>query len=121
MVELMIAEEVDDCGLDGVGGGDGNADDAHDIARHGVVDPIEQALINHDLARVGALGNGWGGGNVGGQPELADHRIKEAPPLLVIRVHDVEDHQDVGFEGRLWLEEEEEAGAPGVRHRRTGR
>jgi hypothetical protein len=37
----MIAEEVDDCGLDGVGGGDGNADDAHDIARHGVVDPIE--------------------------------------------------------------------------------
>jgi hypothetical protein len=55
MVELMIAEEVDDGGPDGVGGGAGNADDAHDIARHGVVDPIDQALINHDPARVGAV------------------------------------------------------------------
>jgi hypothetical protein len=57
-----------------------------------------QALIDHDPVRVGALGSGWGSGDVAVETELADHQIEEALPLLVVRIDDVEDHRNVRFD-----------------------
>ena len=97
-MQLTVAEEVDDGGPDGVGGGAGNTDDAHDIARNGVVDPVDQALVDHDPVQVSALNGGWGVGDVRVETKLADDGIKETPPLLVVRIDDVEDHRDMGFD-----------------------
>jgi len=108
-VQLVVAEEVDDGGPDGVGGGAGNTDDAQDVAGDCVVDPVEQALVDHDPVWVGALGGGWSIGDVGLETELAEDGIEEAPPLEVVGIDNVEDQQDVRFDvhhrkrgGRKW-------------------
>ena len=46
--QLVITEEVNDGGPDGMHGGTGNTDDAHDVARHRVVDPVDQALVDRE-------------------------------------------------------------------------
>ena len=103
----MVAEEIDDRGPDGVRRGVGNTDDAEDVARDGVVDPIDQALINHEPLWIGALSGGWSSVDVGAETELAKDGVEEAPPFGIVRVDDVEHHQNMGLdvdrlEGRGW-------------------
>jgi hypothetical protein len=41
-MQLMVAEEIDDRGPEGMRRGVGNAEDAEDVTRDGVADPIDQ-------------------------------------------------------------------------------
>jgi hypothetical protein len=73
----------------------------------GVVDPTNQALINHEPLWIGALSDGWSSVDVGVETELAEDGVEEAPPFGIIRFDDVKHHRDMGLdvdrlEGRSW-------------------
>lgn len=55
-VELVVVEETVDGGPDGVGGGVGGAHDVEDVRGDGVVEPADEALINHGPIWIKAIG-----------------------------------------------------------------
>lgn len=71
-VQLVVMEEVDGGSPKGVRGGVGNMNDAHDVARHRGVDPVDKALVDHGPIGVCTLSTGGSGGDVRVETELAD-------------------------------------------------
>ena len=95
-VELVVAEHVVDALPDLVRGGVGGASEVEDIPGHGVVQPADDALVDHHPLLIAALSAGRRHGDVCGEAELVDDGVEEAPPFRVVGLGDVEDHRNMG-------------------------
>jgi hypothetical protein len=60
-----------------------------DILGHGVVQPAQNALVNHDPVRIVAVGGG-GRGEVRAEAKLANEGVEEASPFGVVGLGEVE-------------------------------
>jgi hypothetical protein len=95
-MQLVVAEQVVDAGLDGGECcGFRHADDAQNILGDGVLEPVDEALVNHHPLGVAAASGGRGSSNVGAEAKFSDDGVHEAAPLGVIRLGDVEDNGNV--------------------------
>jgi hypothetical protein len=88
----------------------GNTNDGANVLGDGVVQPAEDALVDHDPVGIMAVGGGRWRHKVGLEAELPDDRVEEAVPLDVVVVGEIEFHGDVVLYvhrlqhgGRWWL------------------
>lgn len=95
MMQLIVAELLADLGPDDVRRWLGSASDGEQILRDGVVQPVDNALVDHAPVRVAAFSGGWWSSEVGVEPKLADEGIEEAPPLIVVGISELKDDRDV--------------------------
>lgn len=94
-VKLVVAELLADRSPDAIRGGLRSTDNVTHILGDGDVQPTGDALITETPIRIMALsGSGWGG-NVGEEAEFAEQRIKEAAPLVVIRIDELKDDRNM--------------------------
>jgi hypothetical protein len=89
-MKLVITELVMDRVPDGVRRRLGNAHDRADILGDSVVNPAQDALVDHDPVRITAVGGGGGRSEVRSEAKFPDEGIKEAPPLAVVRLCKIE-------------------------------
>jgi len=89
-VEFLVPELIMDGGPDGVRRGLGRAYDGANVLGHGVVQPAEDALVCHGPLRVTAVGDGGWREEVRSEPKLADESVKEAAPLGVFGLSEIE-------------------------------
>jgi len=89
-VEFLVPELIVDGSPDGVRRGLGRAYDGANVLGHGVVQPTEDALVCHGPLRVTAVGDGGRREEVRSEPKLADESVKEAAPLGVVGLSEIE-------------------------------
>jgi hypothetical protein len=94
-MELVVAELGMECSPDLVGIGLGCTNEGANIFGHRVVEPRDDALIDHCPFRIAAVGCGGSGGEVGGESKLADEDIEEALPFGVIGFREAEFNCDM--------------------------
>lgn len=83
---------------DEVGGGLGRADSSEKILGDGVVQLADDTLINNSPLRVAALSGGWRRGQVVAEGEFIDEGVEEAPPLVVVRLGELESDRNMRFD-----------------------
>jgi hypothetical protein len=83
-VELIVTELGVDRFPDLVGGGLGCANEGTNILGDRVVEPRDDALIDHGPFWIMTVIDGGSGGEVGGETKFADEGIEEALPLGIV-------------------------------------
>jgi len=94
----MITKLIVDCVPDGECRGFGSANDGAHILGDGVVEPTNNALVDHHSLWIATVGCGGRTREMRADAELSDESIDETPPLGVIGVIDVELNRDVGLD-----------------------
>jgi hypothetical protein len=96
-VKFIVAELAMDRVPDLVCGSFGTADDGTHILGHRVVQPGNDALINHDPFLVAAVVSGGSIGEVGPEAKFADESIKETLPLGIVGLGQTEFDGDMSM------------------------
>lgn len=97
-MKLVIPELVMDRVPDSVRRGLGSADDGANVLGDGVIEPADDALVDHGPLAITAVGSGRRRGETRADAKFADECIEKAPPLGVIRLGDVKLDGDVGLD-----------------------
>jgi hypothetical protein len=108
-MKLVITKLVVDRVPDGVRRHLGNAHDHADILGDSVVNPAQDALMDHHPVRITMVCGGRGRSEVRGEAKLPDESIEEEPPLVVVRLCGIE------LNGNMVLD------VDGLEHRGGGR
>ncbi|KAG8065515.1 hypothetical protein GUJ93_ZPchr0004g40316 [Zizania palustris] len=93
----MIMEQILNGHPNGVSSGVHRVNDLKNITRDDVIEPVDQALINHEPLQVTALCLGQWSGEVGVEDEFANDRLKEAVSFKIVGTNNVECGGNMGF------------------------
>jgi hypothetical protein len=75
-----------------------SADNGENVLGDRVVQSAEDALIDHVPFWIMALVWSRRGGKMGAEAELADEGVEEAAPFVVVRLGELEDNENMGFD-----------------------
>jgi hypothetical protein len=94
-LELVVAEEGLNIAPESERRSVRLVDDLENRLSDGVIEPIDDAMINLTPFRR-SLGHGWRGADVIFNSELAKNRIEETTPLAVVGIVEIKKNRDVG-------------------------